>query len=104
MPAAYFLGFRPRLVLAQHPDNLLLAKATSLPRPSPFQATDSTSFRLSFRGAGQASLNPIWLSSAPLELGLISLTRKPHYRGLSDGSQSGTVCVFGLADHTRTYS
>jgi hypothetical protein len=40
-------------VLAQHPDDLLLAEATPFHRPSPFQATDSTSFRLSFRGAGQ---------------------------------------------------
>src|SRR5208337_3839771 len=53
MPAAHFLGLRPGLVLAQHPDDLLLAKATPFHRPSPFQATDSTSFRLSFRGAGQ---------------------------------------------------
>src|SRR5271167_2439538 len=53
MPAAHFLGLRPGLVLAQHPDDLLLAEATPFHRPSPFQATDSTSFRLSFRGAGQ---------------------------------------------------
>ncbi|HKN01454.1 MAG TPA: hypothetical protein VJX23_13130, partial [Candidatus Binataceae bacterium] len=49
------LGLRPGLVLAQHPDDLLLAKATPFHRPSPFQATDSTSFRLSFRGAGHCS-------------------------------------------------
>src|SRR5271157_5591904 len=53
MPAAHFLGLCPGLVLAQHPDDLLLAEATPFHRPSPFQATDSTSFRLSFRGAGQ---------------------------------------------------
>src|SRR5208337_4217176 len=53
MPPAHFLGLCPGLVLAQHPDDLLLAEATPFHRPSPFQATDSTSFRLSFRGAGQ---------------------------------------------------
>src|SRR5208282_855204 len=59
MPAAHFLGLRPGLVLAQHPDDLLLAKATPFHRPSPFQATDSTSFRLSFRGAGQQDSVPV---------------------------------------------
>src|SRR5208282_2903236 len=57
MPAAHFLGLGPGLVLAQHPDDLLLAEATPFHRPSPFQATDSTSFRLSFRGAGHYHLN-----------------------------------------------
>src|ERR1017187_5859157 len=52
MPAPHFLGLCSGLVLAQHPDDLLLAEATPFHRPSPFQATDSTSFRLSFRGAG----------------------------------------------------
>jgi hypothetical protein len=57
MPAAHFLGLCSGLVLAQHPDDLLLAEATPFHHPSPFQATDSTSFRLSFRGAGQTNIN-----------------------------------------------
>src|SRR5208283_5340119 len=36
MPAAHFLGLRPRLVFAQYPDDLLLAEATPFHRPSPF--------------------------------------------------------------------
>src|SRR5271154_2114393 len=36
MPAAHFLGLRPRLVFAQYPDDLLLAEATHFHRPSPF--------------------------------------------------------------------
>src|ERR1017187_10112049 len=36
MPAAYFLGLRPGLMLAQHPDDLLLAEATAFHCPSPF--------------------------------------------------------------------
>src|SRR5208283_608218 len=36
MPAAHFVGLCPRLVLAQHPDNLLLAKPAPFHHPSPF--------------------------------------------------------------------
>jgi hypothetical protein len=38
-------------VFPQHPDDLLLAEAASLHRPSPFQSTDSTLNWRSFRGA-----------------------------------------------------
>src|SRR5208282_1862573 len=69
MPPAHFLGLCPGLVLAQHPDDLLLAEATPFHRPSPFQATDSTSFRLSFRGAGQNLVLHARLFDIPEEAG-----------------------------------
>src|SRR5450759_4079015 len=36
VPSADLLGLRPRIVLAQHPDDLLLAEAAPFHRPSPF--------------------------------------------------------------------
>src|SRR5208282_3516298 len=101
MPAAHFLGLRPGLVLAQHPDDLLLAKATPFHRPSPFQATDSTSFRLSFRGAGQPLLeedtHSFWPEGEqmlePLRCGGSALMPivSPSRRGICPGSDSAST-------------
>src|ERR1017187_10882133 len=52
--AAYFLGLRPRLMLAQHPDDLFLAESAAFHLSVSFQSTDSTSILLGARGAGQA--------------------------------------------------
>src|SRR6202022_4557357 len=68
MSAADLLGPGPGLVLPPHPDDLLLAEAAASHCPSPFQATDSTSFRRSFRGAGQdlgAGENGTWDTIKP---------------------------------------
>src|ERR1700737_1811520 len=64
MSAADLLGPGPGLVLPQHPDDLLLAEAAASHCPSPFQATDSTSFRRSFRGAGQG-VSRGWFEPTP---------------------------------------
>src|SRR5277367_5854277 len=52
MPAAHFLGLRPRLVFAQYPDDLLLAEATPFHRPSPFSGDGLYLISAEFRGAG----------------------------------------------------
>src|SRR5215469_1136572 len=51
--SAHLFRPRPGFLLAQDRDDLLLAEPASLHGPSPLQATDSISFRRSFRGAGQ---------------------------------------------------
>src|SRR5271166_2849174 len=54
MPAAHFLGLRPRLVFAQYPDDLLLAEATPFHRPSPFSGDGLSLISAEFSGCRPA--------------------------------------------------
>src|SRR5208337_2552119 len=56
MPAAHFLGLRPRLVFAQYPDDLLLAEATPFHRPSPFSGDGLYLISAEFSGCRPSSV------------------------------------------------
>src|SRR5271170_1257954 len=68
MPAAHFLGLRPRLVFAQYPDDLLLAEATPFHRPSPFSGDGLYLISAEFSGCrpkGQGYLAERYEETAP---------------------------------------
>src|SRR5208283_994728 len=68
MPAAHFLGLRPRLVFAQYPDDLLLAEATPFHRPSPFSGDGLYLISAEFSGCRPLLACNLLLADAFLEI------------------------------------